>query len=185
MMSQLTIEASTFEVVGQLIGFIFKDGYKIKYLRMKVSEREYWFKVPKELRQSLDPAIQPGGFLKITGIGKINGKNGKLELKADTIELTGSDQAKTASKAPSKPQKGKILVCQKSDCWKRGGKKICETLEQELGERGLGEMISIQRTGCLKKCKKAPNLVVLPEKVYYHQFDAQQVVRLLDSHFGN
>ena len=33
-----------FQVVGQFLGFVLKDGYKVKYLRISVDKREYWFK---------------------------------------------------------------------------------------------------------------------------------------------
>jgi NADH:ubiquinone oxidoreductase subunit E len=190
-MSSQKWQESTVAVTGQLIGFIFKDGYKLKYLRMNVAEREYWFKVPKELRHSLDSAIQSGCFLEIQGTAKTHRKNGKLELTADAVTLISQEQAQhppttpSGKKAKKEKNKGKILICQKSDCWKRGGKKICEKLQQELSDRGLDETITVQKTGCLKKCKKGPNIVVLPEKAHYPLFKPQQVSSVLEKHFCN
>ncbi|MGK7931402.1 MAG: (2Fe-2S) ferredoxin domain-containing protein [Microcystaceae cyanobacterium] len=183
-------QESTVSITGQLIGFILKDGYKLKYLRMNISEREYWFKVPKELRQSFDPAIQSGCFLEIQGMARTHRKNGKLELTADSVAIISQAQAENPSTLPSAKKgkkgknKGKILICQKSDCWKRGGKKICAKLQQELSDRGLGETVTVQKTGCLKKCKKGPNIVVLPEKAHYPLFKTQEVGSVVEKHFG-
>ncbi len=184
MINQLTTKESAFQVVGQLLGFIIKDGYKLKYLRIAIGNREYWFKIPKELRHSLDPAIKPGCWLEITGMGRVKAKNGKLDLKAESVNLTSPEALKETSKMSGQPKQGKILICQKSDCWKRGGKMICEKLQQGLSDRGLGESVSIQKTGCLKKCKHAPNLVVLPERATYQRFHPQDVESLLEKHFG-
>jgi (2Fe-2S) ferredoxin len=44
---------------------------------------------------------------------------------------------------------------------------VCESLEASLRDRNLHHHVSIQKTGCLKRCSDAPNLVVMPGK---HQF---------------
>lgn len=188
-MSSIQEQMSDIQISGQLLGFIFKDGYKLKYLRIKVSEREYWFKVPKSLRQSLDPSIQVGCFLEIQGMAKLSRKTGKLTLIADFIQVISSEtpqdtlETSEFSPSPKVAKKSRILVCQKSDCWKRGGKAICEKLQQELRECGLSETVTLQKTGCLKKCKKGPNVVVLPDKVHYPQFNPEEVPYLVQKHY--
>lgn len=88
---------------------------------------------------------------------------------------------------PSKPSQqtppSKILVCQKSSCRKRGGDKVCHALQQELGDRGLTDQVQIQKTGCLKKCKKGPNVVVLPDKTHYTNISDHHIPQLLEKHF--
>ncbi|NEP55024.1 MAG: (2Fe-2S) ferredoxin domain-containing protein, partial [Moorea sp. SIO3C2] len=70
-MSKLKQPVSEFSVVGQLLDFVIKDGYKIKYLRINVSNIEYWIKLSKPLRKSLDPAIIPGAWIEVSGTSKL------------------------------------------------------------------------------------------------------------------
>ncbi|MGK7914296.1 MAG: (2Fe-2S) ferredoxin domain-containing protein [Prochloraceae cyanobacterium] len=190
-MSKLKKRVLEFNVVGQLIGFILKDGYKIKYLRVAISEQEYWIKLPKELRENLDPAITSGCWVQISGEQKLCLKTGKLKLKA--YEVTPAETVGNCSKLESavpqplsaKCQKSKasILVCKKSSCWRRGGQAICQVLEESLRDRGLDEKVRIKPTGCLKQCKKGPNVVMMPDKARYSQVVPQQIPALLEKHF--
>ncbi|MBD2483743.1 (2Fe-2S) ferredoxin domain-containing protein [Planktothrix sp. FACHB-1365] len=77
----------------------------------------------------------------------------------------------------------KILICQKSDCRKRGGDAICTLLQQELAQRGLEDQVTIQKTGCLKKCKAGPNLVMLPDKTRYSKVEPEKIPALIEQHF--
>jgi NADH:ubiquinone oxidoreductase subunit E len=83
---------------------------------------------------------------------------------------------------PKKAATAKILVCEKSSCWKRGGKQLCEAIAQTLKEKGLEDAVEIKRTGCLKQCKEGPNLVILPDKAKYSQVRPYQVASLLEKH---
>ncbi|MDJ0715285.1 MAG: (2Fe-2S) ferredoxin domain-containing protein [Prochloraceae cyanobacterium] len=192
-MSKLKEKVSDFNEVGQLLGFVIKDGYKIKYLRVTVSDKEYWIKLPKELRNSLDRNIVPGSWLEISGEQKLCLKTGKLKLKACEVKLARakSDSCQTSPCAgkdrplstPCQKSKASILVCQKSSCWKRGGRAICEALESGLRDRGLEEKVKIKTTGCLKKCKMGPNVVMMPDKARYSKIMPKQVPDLLEKHF--
>jgi len=192
-MAKLKEKVSEFNVTGELLRFILKDGYKIKYLSLAVSGREYWIKVPKELRNNLDPEIQPGSWLEVDGEGKLCPKTGKLKLKALEITLTeksANNIAKTSNSpglAVEKKKKGSlasILVCQKSTCWRKGGKAVCERIEASLRDRGLEDKVKIKTTGCLKQCKKGPNVVVMPDKTKYSQVMPQEIPDLLEKHFA-
>jgi hypothetical protein len=61
-MSMNKEQREEFSLVGELIGFIWKDGYKLKYLRLQVQEQEYWIKVDKELRQQLGSSVGTGNI---------------------------------------------------------------------------------------------------------------------------
>ena len=78
--------------------------------------------------------------------------------------------------------KAKVLFCQKSTCWKKGGKAACKALKAELKNRGLAERVEIKTTGCLKKCGKAPNVVMMPDKARYSKVKPKQVTKLIDKH---
>ncbi|XZO01932.1 MAG: (2Fe-2S) ferredoxin domain-containing protein [Microcoleus sp.] len=60
-----------------------------------------------------------------------------------------------------------FLVCQKSDCQKRGSGAVCKALENALNCSGLAGEVIVQKTGCLKQCKAGPNIVVMPDKTRY------------------
>lgn len=170
-----------FQVVGQFLGFVLKDGYKVKYLRISVDKREYWFKPEKELRDHIPLNIALHAWLKVTGESSLCPKTGKLSLRIMGIEHLSSPE--TAETTPSKPKKATVLICQKSDCWKNGGARVCQMLEASLEEKGLKEAVNIKLTGCLKQCKKGPNVVVMPDKKHYNQVAPQDVPSLIERHF--
>lgn len=182
-MSKIKSPTAEFSLAGQLLDFVIKDGYKVKYLKLKVSEREYWIKLPKELRHQLDPQIKPGCHLKISGMQERCLKTGKLKLKAETVDLAASASAGIPQLTVEPPHpKARILVCQKSSCRKRGGDVLCQAIAANLQERGLKGQVQIKKTGCLKKCKQGPNLIVMPDKAKYSHVNFQQVPALLEKH---
>lgn len=182
-MSKLSLLCSDFCLQGQLLDFIIKDGYKIKYLRVIVTEREYWIKIPKELRSSVATQITPGCTIEVSGTQTIK-KTGILKLEATEVKRLEAIQTPQPSLTPkSAANKQKVLVCQKSSCWQRGGKALCQKLEENLRDRGLSEQVEVKLTGCLKQCKQGPNLVIMPDKARYSQVRPQQVEQLLEKHF--
>ncbi|WP_013323536.1 (2Fe-2S) ferredoxin domain-containing protein [Gloeothece verrucosa] len=189
-MSNCKPEYTPFNAVGQLLDFVIKDGDKIKYLRINVSEREYWIKLPKEMRQGLDPLIAPGCWIEVNGNSKLCAKTGKLKLKAETIRPTVplSDRESYPQQQPTQTSKcrkpaASILVCQKSDCWKKGGKDMCQAIESCLKDNGLEDQVQVKRTGCLKRCSKGPNMIILPDKANYTRVKPQEIPVLLEKHF--
>lgn len=74
-----------------------------------------------------------------------------------------SDRTFIQQRSKSQP-KIKVLVCQKSGCLKRGGKGLCEALDRTICDRQWEKYVTIERTGCLKRCSSAPNLVIMPGK---------------------
>jgi len=97
-------------------------------------------------------------------------------------EFTSSAAAQTV-KAPAKTPT-KILVCQKSDCLKRGAGGVCKALENALNSRGLEDQVTVQGTGCLKQCKAGPNIVVMPDKTRYTRIAPAEIPAIIDKHFA-
>ncbi|BAZ41321.1 hypothetical protein NIES4101_72860 [Calothrix sp. NIES-4101] len=185
-------EITQFCFEGRFLDFVIKDGYKLKGLMIMTSEGECYVKLAKHLRFAFDLRLPPGTFLQILGTKKYCTQTGKVKLKADRIMAATGDQEMNPTPViqpitliePSHPKpekKAVILMCQKSDCMKRGGKALCQALETELGDRNL-DHVSIKPTGCMKNCKGAPNLV-MPDKTRYSRIQAQDVPALLDKHF--
>ncbi|MEL6928593.1 MAG: (2Fe-2S) ferredoxin domain-containing protein [Cyanobacteria bacterium J06600_6] len=166
---------------------------KIKYIKLVTESGEYWIKIPKQLRKKIGKLF-PGCKLQVEGETKHNAKKETTKYKAQTIMVLASEQldmttsvkTKTVSLLPvfnsQVKSKAKVLICQKSNCWKKGGKKVCAEIEAKLQDLGLTQKIPIKKTGCLKQCKKAPALVMMPDKVIYKQVKPKQAARLVEKH---
>jgi len=178
-------QVSFFNLEGRFLGFEFADGYKLKYIKLATSEGECYVKLAKHLRLGMQLNLIPGDWITAVGEKKLDLKTGKLKLKAERIiPSAASHEQISAPTIKSTKTSASILVCQKSDCMKRGGKGVCQALEAALSERGLEGQVTIKGTGCLKQCKAGPNLVVMPDKTRYSRIQAGQVPELLDKHFA-
>jgi NADH:ubiquinone oxidoreductase subunit E len=193
------IEVSEFCLEGRFIDFVIKDGYKLKGLLLGTHEGECYVKLAKHLRAGFDLRLPAGTWLQVVGYKKYDIKKDKVTLKVERVMAARSEMATVqtiaAAQEPSsidnanakvKPAKAKatILVCQKSDCMKRGGKAVCQALEAALSDRGLEDQVTIKATGCMKNCKAGPNLV-MPDKIRHSRIQAAQVPGLMNQHFGD
>lgn len=179
-----------FSLKGELIKVRYRKN-KLKFLKIAANHSKYWIKVPKKLRGKV-ASLPKGCKLEIIGKLKQNRHTGKAKYKAQTVVLVsqqpsnGMVKTKTVSLLPifdnKLKSKAKVLICQKSNCWKKGGKQVCAELESILGDRGLIGEIPIKKTGCLKQCKKAPALVMMPDKARYNRVKPKQVGALIEKH---
>lgn len=168
-----------FSLVGQLKGFILKDGYKLKYLRLQVENIEYWIKVKKEHRPQFEHLNPEGIELKVRGEINICHKTRKMTLNAEEIDIISPENLANNPTPYKKAHKASILICQKSTCWKRGGAAIYRELTETLSKYGLDDQVKIKTTGCLKKCKQGPNLVFMPDRAHYSGVSCEEVSQLL------
>ena len=53
---------------------------------------------------------------------------------------------------------GPIRVCAKKNCWREGGRELCEFLRQQAVLRDVANAVEIKAVGCMDHCKHAPNL---------------------------
>ena len=181
-----------FSLQGRFLGFVLEEGHKIKYLRLATQEREYWMKLSKPLRQSLGNSLIPGMWIGVAGEQKQQ-KTGSSKFKALEVETikpgsvapatVPASSEKIVPTEPAKPQ-ATILVCQKSDCCKKGAQAVCDVLEKTIRERGLENQVVVKGTGCLKQCKAGPNIVIKPDKARYSRLDPQQVPDVIEQHFS-
>lgn len=179
-------QSSEFRFSGKFLGYVFKDGYKIKRLLLATSEGEFSIKMTKLARASLRQTLLPGEQIQIGGWQRLDRKTNTLKFKAYWIQPTSFQAAIAPQPTASKPQKaGKeaILMCQKSSCMKRGGKAVCKAIETALGDRGLDDQVQIKGTGCMKACGKVP-VVFMPGKNRYTKLAPEDVSTLIDEHFA-
>ncbi|MEH2314382.1 MAG: (2Fe-2S) ferredoxin domain-containing protein [Nostoc sp.] len=191
------MEVSEFCLEGRFINFVIKDGYKLKGLLLATHEGEFYIKLAKHLRAAFDLRLPPGTWLQVVGYKMHDLKDGTITLKAERVMAVQSEIGRVETPTPvqeppsidnakAKPVKTKatILVCQKSDCIKRGGKEVCQALEAALSDRGLEDQVTIKGTGCMKNCKAGPNLV-MPDKTRHSRIQASLVPALMNQHFGD
>lgn len=202
-------QISEFNFAGQFLGFAAEEGYKLKLIRVSTPTGEYRVKVPKELRSSLYRTLVPGAQVQVSGYQKFDPLKGTLKLKAEYVAPVSLPHPASSSPSgsvsfapvapiqpiasvstasipsdnrPAKIKPATILVCQKSDCCKRGGNAVTKALQAELSNRGLTEEVAIRGTGCMKRCKAGPN-VVMPDKSRYSRIRPEEVAALVDQHF--
>ena len=197
-MSKENYQVAQFHLQGWLLGFVVEDGYKIKSLRLATSEGEAQIKLSKEGRISLfRSAVKPGSWVEVVGERKLKPKNGEIKLKAyivkpsvspnqqrEVAQVEAIQELPTPAKKIPLPSgvKATILVCKKSDCCKLGANKVCQALEEGLRDRGLDDQVTIKGTGCMKRCKAGPN-IVMPDKTRYTRIDAKEIPEIIDKHF--
>lgn len=145
-----------FHLEGEFLGVCAIDGYNLKYLRLRTTERDVIIKVPKQLRAELVYKLAIGDRLRCEGIQK------DWKLKASIIEKVEDVESCMARCSARDESKVKILICQKSHCRNSGGKEVYSALAEQLNSHNLNDSVTLKPTGCLKYCQKAPNLVVLP-----------------------
>jgi NADH:ubiquinone oxidoreductase subunit E len=173
---------SAFRIEGKFLGFVVDGDGTPKYLQLEVETGELRIKLAKQSRFTLGATLQPNDWIEIQGEKKFKYKTGELKLKADRVnQLTAkSDSHHPGSRAEN--GKVKIVVCYKSGCLKKGGSKLLSDLEKVLHDRGLGDRVVIQTTGCLKRCSQAPNLILKPGNIRLNNMTSEATIAaLLDS----
>lgn len=155
-------------------------------MRLATPTGEVTVKLAKALRPALNRDLALGDWVEASGSQKPD-HSGEIKLKAERV-LTVAQSPNAVALAPATPvaqlnsrRKAEILVCQKSDCCKLGGKALIQELQAELAERGLNDL-QVRGTGCMKRCKAGPNLV-MPDKSRYSRIQARDVAAVLDQKF--
>jgi hypothetical protein len=151
-------QTSSFTQVGQFLRFLAKDNAPAKRLQLSTPQGELTFKIAKALRPVMAQALQPGDWIQVFGEATRTDSAHSTRLKATDIRVVSrpvalSAPTKSAHIPPRAPRPQTILVCQKSDCLKRGGKAVCRALAETLEERQLGDRVVIKGTGCMHQCK--------------------------------
>ncbi len=143
---------------------------KLKGIYLRSDTEIYAIKLPKYLRPMLVRELAPGTFVQVWAYfddEKWRGLN-LLPLPEDeAITLRETWQSHTLAEAtvtPSaepeatSPKPLCVKVCRKGSCFKQGGKKIMQSLAAEIAADPTLQHISVEGVGCLKACKRGPNL---------------------------
>ncbi len=189
-MMTITPLISEFTAIGELQDISLKSDGRVKYLLLSTEEGEYSIKVQKDQPKSLGKQLKLGSKLKVKGMLKQKVEKEKSEYKAFSVELLDPPtveqspqvEISTVKSTKSKQKKARVLICKKSNCWNKGGKEVYQQLKSELENKGIADQVEIKTTGCLKKCKKAPNMVVLPDKKQYVKVKPKQISTIVEEH---
>jgi Thioredoxin-like [2Fe-2S] ferredoxin len=156
-------------LVGQFVGYELKDGYKVKRLNLLTADGMQSVKLTKEARAALfrlnsGTTIVPGTLLSLAVTAKfddgaIKYKVYDLQILAAATTIEPMNLPVTESDSP-RPKLTKIRVCDRGTCRKRGALEVYAQLQQEIHDRGLGNQIVLEKTGCLKDCKQGPNVTI-------------------------
>ncbi len=204
-------QVSKFQLEGQFLGFVWKKGKPKKKFRLATATAEYDLKLqlPKSSRYLLQQELQPGVWVQVQGEEVLHLK--KNERKRQVYHIvpvseagknvasdTGNNMAATspveqpswqeqpqesASESVASQPQGQILLCRKSSCRKRGADCVHQAISNAVTERGWQDQITIETTGCMKKCKAGPNLLVMPDKTRYKSIQPDEIPQLLEQHF--
>ncbi|MGF1591594.1 MAG: (2Fe-2S) ferredoxin domain-containing protein [Pleurocapsa sp.] len=173
---------SEFTVVGKLEDLVISSKGCVKYLYLSSQEEDYSIEVAKQ-KKLLSQNLKPGCYLRVTGMRKYKLHQEKVEYKAYRIELL-PEPATFDNVIATTNSKAKVLICQGSSCWKNGGKTTCELLQIELQVKGITDKVEIKTTGCLKQCKQAPNIVIMPGNNRYSRVQPKQLSQLIAKHLS-
>ena len=178
-MGKLAKQRIPFEAEGYFLGFLpDKDG-QLKYLRWQVGSEVFAGKIPKPLRSELYRSLKPGDRVQIAGEREVDLLKGREKwVLCHVVPVQASPKAAPGSE---EGRKGVVLVCQKSDCCRRGAIAVMQALQAHLA--AYPETIRVQGVGCLKDCKRGPNVVFLPDKARYSGVSPQGIPALLERHF--
>jgi (2Fe-2S) ferredoxin len=201
-MSKFPKQGIPFESEGQFLGFLpDKDG-KLKYLRWQAGADIFSGKIPKSLRSALYRTLKPGDTVQICGEREVDPHKGREKWVLYRVvplgERAGGLSSASGAEAASEPVapnitdikgdikgtdiKGKVLVCQKSDCYRRGAGAVMQALNSHLA--AYSGSICVQGVGCMKDCKRGPHVVFMPDKARYSGVSPQGIPDLLERHFA-
>lgn len=157
---------------GQYTGVYRSSKGKLKGLRLKSGTEEYTIKLPKYLRPMLVRELEPETFIQVWAYPDEGIWRGINILPLPEAEISKLQQLTSIAPSQQQPQSSKgtepkgteicIQICRKGTCFKKGSKAILQILQAEVESNPNLQHISIEATGCMKSCKKGPNLRIMP-----------------------
>lgn len=58
---------------------------------------------------------------------------------------------------------------------------MCSALRKEIADRGLKQVIRINKAGCLDQCGNGPVMVVYPEQTWYAHVRPEDATEIVES----
>lgn len=138
----------------------------------------------KQLRRMMYCYLAPQDWVRVVGKQAFDKRSGQLAWKATEISKLSAHQvdrlayrlrsSPTRAQATTSAPGSRVLVCQGSSCRRRGGLAIGNAIARHLSEKADFPQCTVQPTGCMKRCKQGPN-VVLPSGDRCNPMTVEQV----------
>lgn len=176
--------ATRFCLVGRFLTFLPGEKSPYQGLSMEIAldvnseptaePAECQILLSQDLRRMMYRYLEPQDWVRVVGRRSLNQRSGLIEWRAAEISKLPSAQVNqlkhrtTLPEASQSPKPIQVMVCQKSDCRQRGSLAVAQAMADAVSQRGFANAeagspeIVIQATGCMKRCKTGPNVVMLP-----------------------
>lgn len=131
---------------------------KLKGIRLQTGEQELSIKLPKYLRPMLVRELEPGALIQVWAYpeGTVWYAINILPLPLNEVEALGLSALSEGSQ--ERVPRTCIQVCRKGTCCKRGSSELWQALHREIEVNPEFQDVELEATGCLKACKRGPNL---------------------------
>ncbi len=178
---------------GQYIDVLRSQKGKLKGIVLRTADGTYSIKLPKYLRPVLVRELAPHAFVQVWAYpdeGDWRGINLMPLEEADAIalrdiwaDLNGATQTTEAAVPTPKPQPASnklcVHVCRKGKCFKQGGAKLLKTLQTEVATNPELAHVTVEGVGCMKECKRGPNLKFSNSKKVINGVTAESALSLI------
>ncbi len=133
-------------------------GKRRMLLRQNAHDR--LFKVPRILRRRIIGKFRAGDAIRVAGVEERDAESGALKQVVSQVSLETGDFAVTSAGLPpvSAAPVAVLRVCSKKNCWRKGGRELCDALNRAIAASGHAGQIELRQVGCLDRCKQAPNV---------------------------
>ena len=78
-----------------------------------------------------------------------------------------------------------ILVCENQretgDCCGVPGERVRALLKEKVQKLGLNRRIRVSRTGCLDECSEGPNVLIVPDYIWFKHVREDDVDKIIQS----